>query len=77
MVAVGVTDFEAAPVTVPTPLSIASEAAPVALQVRVAAAPAFTVAGVALKEEITGAAGVTVTVAFAVVFPVLFAAIRV
>ena len=71
------TDLDVNPLTVPTLLSIESEVAPVTLQDNAAAVPAFTVAGVAVNDEITGGAGVTVTVTFAVVLPPALVAVSV
>ena len=56
VVAASVTDLDVVPVTVPMPLSIEIEVAPVTLHESVAAEPAFTDAGVAVNDAITGAA---------------------
>jgi hypothetical protein len=66
------------PVTVPTPLSIESVVAPVTDHASVDEAPRAMVAGVAVKEAITGTGkGVTVTVAVAVEFPPALVAVSV
>ena len=54
VVAAGVTLFDVAPVTVPTPWLIERLVAPLTLQASVLALPLSMLAGVAVKEEITG-----------------------
>ncbi len=63
--------------TVPTPLSIESDVAPVTCQARVADPPGATWEGDAVKEAITGVggAGVTMTDVAAVKVPASFVAL--
>jgi hypothetical protein len=67
VVAVGLTDFDVCPVTLPTLLSIVSDVAPVTEKESVLDCPLVIDAGLAVKLLMTGAAaGVSVTVAVAV-----------
>jgi hypothetical protein len=80
VVAVGLTDFDVCPVTLPTLLSIVSDVAPVTVKESVLDCPLVIDAGLAVKLLMTGGGGgaaVTVTVTVLVVEPLLFVAVNV
>jgi hypothetical protein len=76
-VVVGLTDLDVSPVTVPTPLSMLRDVAPVTEKDSVLDCPLVILVGPAVKLLITGAAAVTVTVTVFVVEPPLFVAVSV